>query len=66
MRRCTSPITDASRLDHRMRREPQRASGTGRIEPKFLPPAGFITVTMDLTMMSPAKRNRELIADLAG
>ena len=48
-----------------MRGEPQRAGGPGRIEPAFLPPSGFITVTMELAMMSPAERDRELVTDLA-
>ena len=61
--------TAASGLDHRLRLrvrgEPQRACGTGRIEPEFLPPPGFITVAMQLAMMSPAERHREFVADLA-
>ena len=48
-----------------MRREPQRACGLVRIEPEFLPPPGFITVTMQLAMMSPAEWHREFVADLA-
>ncbi len=53
------------RLRLRMRREPQRASGAGRIEPHFLPPPAFITMTMQLAMMSSAQGDRELVADLA-
>jgi hypothetical protein len=49
------PVSDARSLGHRlrlrMRHEPQRAGGPGRIEPEFLPPPGFITVTMDLAMI---------------
>src|ERR1043165_9170653 len=48
-----------------MRGEPQRARGAGRIEPAFLPPPSFITVTMQLAMMSPAERDGEFVADLA-
>ena len=46
-----------------MRGEPQRTAGACRIEPEFLPPSGFITVTMNFAMMSPAERDRELVAD---
>src|SRR5262249_18583226 len=53
------------RLRLRVRREPQRAGGPGRIEPEFLPPSGFIAVTMQLAMMSPTERYREFVADLA-
>src|SRR5262249_41629351 len=43
-----------------------RACGACWIEPEFLPPSGFITVTVQLAMMSPAQRHRELVvADLA-
>src|SRR6516164_3182291 len=56
-------------LDHRLRlrvhREPKRAGGPSWIEAQFLPPCGFITVTMNLAMMAPAQRNCELVADLA-
>ena len=45
--------------------QPQRASGDGRIDTGLIPPGGFIAAAMDLAMMSPAERNRELIADLA-
>lgn len=45
--------------------EPQRASGTGRIEPDLVPPSGLVPVTMDFAMMSPAERDRELITDFA-
>ena len=57
----------ASGLDHRlwlrMRGEPQRACSTSRIEPELLPPSGFVTVMMELAMMPPAERDRELITD---
>ena len=62
-------VNYTSGLDHRLRlrvcREPQRACGARRIEPEFLPPSSFITVTVELAMMSPAERDRELVADLA-
>lgn len=48
-----------------MRGEPQHAGGTGRIEPEFFPPPGFITVTMQLAMMPPTERHSEFVADLA-
>ena len=48
-----------------MRGEPQRAGGTSRIESEFLPPSGFIAVTMNFAMISPAERDRELVADFA-
>src|SRR5262249_32911110 len=49
----------------RMCIHPNRACGACRIETEFLPPPGFITVTVQLAMMSPAQRHRELVADLA-
>ena len=42
---------------------PKRSRRTGRIETEFMPPCCFITMTMDLAMMSAAERDRELIAD---
>jgi len=55
-------------LDHRLRlrvaREPKRSCDSVRIEPEFLPPPGFITVPMQLAMMSPAERHGEFVADL--
>src|SRR5215469_1055280 len=61
---------EASGLDNRLRlwvrREPQRPRGLGRIEPEFLPPAGFVPVAMKLTMMSPAERDRKLVTELFG
>ena len=38
----------------RVRREPEGSRGIRRIEAKFLPPPGFIAVTMELAVMSPA------------
>ena len=43
--------------------EPERSRSAGRIEPEFLPPPGFITMTMELAMMPPAKWDREFVAD---
>ena len=49
----------------RMGFEPQRPGRARRIESEFPPPSGFITMTMELAMMCPAERHRELVADLA-
>jgi hypothetical protein len=48
-----------------MRFEPQRSRGLGRIEAALLPPRGFITVTMQLAMMAPTQRDRELDTNFA-
>lgn len=48
-----------------MRREPQRVCSPVGIEPEFLPPPGFIALTMEFAMMSPAERDCELVADFA-
>jgi len=48
-----------------MRVQPQCSSGDRWINTQFFPPPGFITAAMDFTMMTSAKRNGELIADLA-
>jgi len=45
--------------------KPQGPRGAGGIEPKLLPPHRFIPVTVNFAMMSPAQRDRELVADLA-
>ena len=45
-----------------MRLQPQRAGGDGRIDTGLLPPSGFITRAMDLTVVAPAQRYGELIA----
>jgi len=47
------------------RLEPEHTGCDGRINPDSRPPCGFIAVTMDLAMMSPAQWHRELIADFA-
>ena len=43
--------------------EPERARRACRIEPEFLPPPGFIAMTMDFAMMSPTERHCELVTD---
>ena len=48
----------------RVRFEPQRTSGGGRIDAGFSPPCRFIARPMDLAMVSPAKRDGKLIAHL--
>ena len=45
--------------------EPQHASRSCGINPALLPPRDFIATVMDLTMVSAAERNGELITDLA-
>lgn len=49
----------------RMRLQPQRAGGAGRIDPGLLPPSGFVATAMDLTVMTAAQRDGELVADLS-
>ena len=44
--------------------QPKHASSGGRINAGLLPPDGFIPAVMHLTVMSPAQRNRKLVADL--
>ena len=44
--------------------QPKHASSGGRINAGFVPPDGFIPAAMHLTVMSPAQRNRKLVADL--
>ena len=58
------PILSGSRRQ-RMRLQPQRAGGDGRIDTGLFPPCGFIATAMDLTVMAPAQRHGELIADFA-
>jgi hypothetical protein len=48
-----------------MRFEPQRTRGAGRIEPDLLPPPCFITMTMELAVMSPAQWDGELVTGFA-
>jgi hypothetical protein len=48
------PMAPPLRQRVRVRREPEGSRGIRRIEAKFLPPPGFIAVTMELAVMSPA------------
>ena len=48
-----------------MRLQPQRTRCWKRINTYLLPPSGFITMTMELTVVSPAQWHHELIAHLA-
>ena len=48
-----------------MRFQPQHPGCDGRIKPCGFPPGGFVAAAVNLAMMSPAQRHRELIADLA-
>src|SRR6516162_6232329 len=45
--------------------QPKNASRRARIDTGLLPPHGFVTAAMNFAVMSSAKGNRELIADLA-
>ena len=45
--------------------EPQLTGRKGRVKPCAAPPRSFITMTMDLAMMSTAERHGKLVADLA-
>ena len=49
----------------RMRLQPQRAGGDGRIDTGLLPPSGFVATAMDLTVVAPAQRHSELVADFS-
>jgi hypothetical protein len=44
---------------------PKLAGGADAVEPGTLPPCGLITELMNFAMMAAAKRDGELIADLA-
>jgi hypothetical protein len=44
---------------------PKLACDPEWIDPDVVPPRRFIAAVVDLTMMLPAKRNRELVTDLA-
>src|SRR5262249_15125714 len=44
--------------------QPKNASRRARIDTGLLPPHGFVAAAMNFAMMSSAKGNRELIADL--
>jgi hypothetical protein len=45
--------------------KPQCACGAGGIKAKLTPPRRFVTVTVNFAMVSPAQRDRELVADPA-
>jgi hypothetical protein len=45
--------------------QPKDASRSDRIDAGLLPPDGFIATAMHFAVMSSAKRNRKLVADLA-
>jgi hypothetical protein len=48
-----------------MRFQPQHTGCDGRIKACGFPPCGFVAAAVNLAMMSPAQRDRELVADLA-
>ena len=43
--------------------QPKHASSGGRIYASLVPPRSFVTAAMHLAVMSPAQRNRKLVAD---
>jgi hypothetical protein len=45
--------------------EPEGSGGDHRVGTDFLPPGRFVTKAMELAVMASAKRNRELVTDLA-
>ena len=45
--------------------KPKRAGSRKRIYAPVLPPRFFITTAMDLTVVRPTQRHRELVTDLA-
>ena len=45
--------------------QPQLASGKERINAYLFPPCALVTATVQLTMMSTAKRNSEFVANFA-
>jgi len=49
----------------RMCFQPKSASGGGWIDAALNPPSGFIATPMHFAMVSPTKRDREFVADLA-
>src|SRR5580704_6761178 len=63
--RSNEGVRVARNCRQRMRLQPQRAGGNGRIDTGLLPPRGFIATAMDLTVVAAAQRHGELIADLA-
>jgi hypothetical protein len=49
----------------RMCDQPKDSGGGSRVNPNVVPPDGFVAAAMHLAVMTPAKRDRELVADLA-
>jgi hypothetical protein len=45
--------------------QPKHASSGGRINASLVPPRNFVTAAMHLAVMSPAQRDRKLVADLS-
>jgi hypothetical protein len=45
--------------------QPKHASSGNRINAGVVPPRSFVTAAMHLAVMSPAQRNRKLVADLS-
>ena len=45
--------------------QPKHASSGGRINAGLVPPRSFVTAAVHLPVMSPAQRNRKLVADLS-
>ena len=48
-----------------MRLDPECSRCTARIKAQLLPPPWFVAVTVELTMMSPAQWDGELVTDFA-
>jgi len=45
--------------------EPKRSRRAGGIDSELMPPGRFVSVTMQFAMVSPAQRDRELVAGFA-
>ena len=43
--------------------QPKHASSGVRVNARLVPPRSLVTAAMHLTVMSPAQRNRKLVAD---
>jgi hypothetical protein len=43
--------------------QPKHASSGGRINARLVPPRSLVTAAVHLAVMSPAQRNRKLVAD---
>jgi len=61
---AVSPLCRAT-LRRRVRFKPQCAGRGAWIDAGYIPPFGFVAGAMDLSMVPPAKRDRELITNLA-